>query len=467
MEDFSAAALSCEREAAPRFELGVKDLQSSALPLGHAAGWEQTPRADRISHGMPGRLLVLSNGHGEDLIALRVLQALHGRRPELEIAVMPLVGEGGAFAAAEAAGVLRRVGPRRHLPSGGFSNQSLRGLLADLWAGVLTLSWRQWRLVRRWGRRGDPVLAVGDLLPLLLAWGSGAPYGFIGTPKSDYTWASGPGSAGLAALYHRCKGSEWDPWEWALMAVRRCRLVAMRDRLTARGLRRHGVRALAPGNPMMDGLRAEALPEELSSCRRLLLLGGSRMPEALGNLRRLLEALALLQEQDPLLVLAPCGSRPAPEEWAPLLGGLGFEPAAAPPSLRAAAAWRRGPVLLAVGPGRFAAWAGCAEIGLAAAGTATEQLVGLGVPALSLPGPGPQFKLGFAQRQSRLLGGSVEVCRTPEALAMRLALLLHDPPQRDALGRIGRRRMGAAGGSEALARLLEQRLLEPAAGQAG
>jgi uncharacterized protein (TIGR03492 family) len=191
------------------------------------------------------------------------------------------------------------------------------------------------------------------------------------------------------------------------------------------------------------------------------------MPEALGNLRRLLEALALLQERDPLLVLAPCGSRPAAEEWAPLLGGLGFEPAAAPPSLRAAAAWRRGPVLLAVGPGRFAAWAGCAEIGLAAAGTATEQLVGLGVPALSLPGPGPQFKLGFAQRQSRLLGGSVEVCRTAEALAMRLALLLHDPPQRDALGRIGRRRMGAAGGSEALARLLEQRLLEPAAGQAG
>ncbi len=26
-----------KKEAAPRFELGVKDLQSSALPLGHAA----------------------------------------------------------------------------------------------------------------------------------------------------------------------------------------------------------------------------------------------------------------------------------------------------------------------------------------------------------------------------------------------------------------------------------------------
>jgi hypothetical protein len=27
-----------DEKAAPRFELGVKDLQSSALPLGHAAG---------------------------------------------------------------------------------------------------------------------------------------------------------------------------------------------------------------------------------------------------------------------------------------------------------------------------------------------------------------------------------------------------------------------------------------------
>jgi len=76
---------------------------------------------------MPGRLLVLSNGHGEDLIALRVLEALRCRRPDLEIVVLPLVGEGSAFAAAERAGELQRIGPRCALPSGGFSNQSLRG----------------------------------------------------------------------------------------------------------------------------------------------------------------------------------------------------------------------------------------------------------------------------------------------------------------------------------------------------
>ncbi|MBU6354500.1 MAG: lipid-A-disaccharide synthase-related protein, partial [Cyanobacteria bacterium REEB498] len=330
---------------------------------------------------------------------------------------------------------------------------------SDLGAGVLTLSWRQWRLVRRWGRSGDPVLAVGDLLPLLLAWASGAPYGFIGTPKSDYTWASGPGSAGPAAAYHRCKGSEWDPWEWALLRPHRCRLVALRDRLTARGLRRHGVAALAPGNPMMDGLEPDPLPEALQPQRRLLLLGGSRMPEALGNLRRLLQALEGWRPPGSVLLLAPCGSRPEPAEWEPLLRGLGFTPQPVPAGSGAAACWGRGPLQLLVGPGRFAAWAGWAELALAAAGTATEQAVGLGIPALSLPGPGPQFKRGFAERQSRLLGGAVAVCRTPGQLRDRLGLLLQDPSLRAQLAAIGRRRMGPSGGSEALAQLVAERLL--------
>ncbi|MDP4707346.1 MAG: sugar synthetase, partial [Cyanobium sp. MAG_237] len=73
---------------------------------------------------MSSRLLVLSNGHGEDLIAQRVLQALRARRPNLEIQVLPLVGLGEAFSAGIAAGHLQRIGPQLQLPSGGFSNQS-------------------------------------------------------------------------------------------------------------------------------------------------------------------------------------------------------------------------------------------------------------------------------------------------------------------------------------------------------
>ena len=412
---------------------------------------------------MPPRLLVLSNGHGEDLIALRVLEALRRRRADLELRVLPLVGEGQGFAAAEAAGLLQRVGPRRTLPSGGFSNQSLSGLLRDLGAGLPLLSWHQWRLVRRWGRSGQPILAVGDLLPLLLAWAAGGPYGFIGTPKSDHTWASPPphgwGRSPLADGYHRLKGSEWDPWEWALMGARRCRLVAVRDPLTASGLRRHGVPASAPGNPMMDGLEPAPLPSWLSGRRRLLLLPGSRLPEALANLERLLACLPT--SGPPTTVLLAAGSAPGADAVAPLLSAQGFSAAAIPAGSGAAAAWSRGPLLLLLGPGRFARWAGWSELGLATAGTASEQLVGLGIPALSLPGPGPQFKAGFARRQSRLLGGAVQPCRTPLELSARLAALLEDPGERQRLGAIGRERMGPAGGSERLAALIEAALLQP------
>jgi len=419
---------------------------------------------------MPERLLVLSNGHGEDLIALRVLEALQRLRPKLELAVLPLVGEGHAYRPAEAAGWLRRVGPRQALPSGGFSNQSLRGLLADLGAGLPLLSWRQWRLVRRWGATGAPILAVGDLMPLLLAWAAGGRFGFIGTPKSDYTWASPPpagwGASRLADSYHRCKGSEWDPWEWGLMASRRCHLVAVRDRLTARGLRRHGVTALAPGNPMMDGLLSGPVPAALARRRRLLLLAGSRMPEALHNARRLLATLALLPPQGPLTLLLATGSAPSAAQLAPLLRQQGFSDGPCPPADGPAAApwapsaiWQRGNTQVWIGAGRFETWAGWAEVGLANAGTATEQLTGLGIPALSLPGAGPQFKAGFARRQSRLLGGAVLPCRNGAQLAQRLQALLADAALRQQQGDRGRRHMGAAGGSAAMAQLIAQRLL--------
>ena len=419
---------------------------------------------------MSNRLLVLSNGHGEDLIALRILEALHLQRPELAVAVLPLVGEGRTYAGAEAAGWLQRIGPRQALPSGGFSNQSLRGLLADMGAGLPLLSWRQWRLVRHCSTAGTPILAVGDLLPLLLAWSAGGSFGFIGTPKSDYTWSSPPprgwGSSALADAYHRCKGSEWDPWEWALMGSRRCALVAVRDRLTARGLRRHGVAALAPGNPMMDGLQQAPLPDGLQSHRRLLLLAGSRMPEALRNAAGLLDALTLLPAEQPLTVLMATGREPSQEQLAPLLHQRGFDNVSqiptdlgAAPAALAAAVWRRGAQQIWIGPGRFETWAGWAEVGLATAGTACEQLTGLGIPALSLPGEGPQFKPGFARRQSRLLGGAVVPCRSPAQLAERLQVLLAQPGLRQQLGRQGQRHMGPAGGSAAIASLIVERLL--------
>jgi uncharacterized protein (TIGR03492 family) len=410
---------------------------------------------------MADRLLVLSNGHGEDLIARRILEVLKRRRPDLPLTVLPLVGVGDGFTGLPG---LQRLGPVAQLPSGGFANQNLGGLLRDLAAGLLERTVAQRQAVRRWARGGGAVLAVGDLLPLLLAWDSGRPYGFVGTPKSDYTWLSGPGRSPLADRVHACKGSEWDPWEWALMGHRRCRLCACRDGLTARGLRRRGVAALAPGNPMMDGFPSGPPPAWLSGRQPLLLLPGSRDPEARGNLRRLLDALACCRPNDGggrRILLLPTGGQPSVDDLASLLQGAGFRPEPPIPAESGAASAWQGPAgeLLLHGPGRFSSWAPWATAALACAGTATEQCAGLGVPALSLPGPGPQFQEGFARRQSRLLGGAVTVCTDAADLAAQLDRLLNDPDLRRRLGDRGRRRMGPAGGSERLAGLITERLL--------
>ena len=174
-------------KAAPRFELGIKDLQSSALPLGHAAENETfISNSNRISQAEQN-LLFLCNGHGEDTIACRVIEALHEINPKISLEVLPMVGDGKAFSRLVKDGWLAKIGSSTFLPSGGFSNQSFSGLVADLKAGLLGSLWRQWNLIHRSASEGRIIVAVGDLLPLLLAWASGANYFFIGTPKSDYT----------------------------------------------------------------------------------------------------------------------------------------------------------------------------------------------------------------------------------------------------------------------------------------
>ena len=100
-----------------------------------------------------------------------------------------------------------------------------------------------------------------------------------------------------------------------------------------------------------------------------------------------------------------------------------------------------------------------AEVGLSNAGTATEQIAGLGIPSLSLPGPGPQFTKSFAKRQSRLLGGSVLVCKNKKILLKRLRLLLKGKVDRLEQAKIGKKRMGASGASKKIVDAIKLHLL--------
>ena len=121
--------------------------------------------------------------------------------------------------------------------------------------------------------------------------------------------------------------------------------------------------------------------------------------------------------------------------------------------------WIKQNLILLLGKNKFDNWANLADVGLANAGTATEQIAGLGVPSLSFPGKGPQFTKSFAYRQQRLLGGSVMVCKNKQNLLKKLSFLLSSKQNRVSQAKFGIERMGSKGGSQRIVEYIKLKLV--------
>tara|TARA_B100000579_G_scaffold338401_1_gene289599 strand:+ start:515 stop:1297 length:783 start_codon:yes stop_codon:yes gene_type:complete len=257
------------------------------------------------------------------------------------------------------------------------------------------------------------------------------------------------------------KGTEWDPWEYCFMRSTRCKLVAVRDKITARGLRNHGVSAVAPGNPMMDGIAKLKCPNDFDRYRRLILLCGSRLPEAYQNFKKLLIAIQLIHTESSLAVFVPLNSSSMSHKIELILIELGFKPCIeSKGEIGISGIWQKKSLLILLGFNQFSSWANWGEVGVANAGTATEQLVGLGIPCVSLPGKGHQFNFNFAMRQSRLLGAAVAISADYQSLAKQVEFLLNSDSDRLSIGLSGTKRMGPAGGSLSLALMISSKLFQ-------
>ena len=459
LERFTANIVTVFKKAAPRFELGIKDLQSSALPLGHAADEALVESLNDPNSNRTQSLLIICNGHGEDVIALEIIKRLLKKIKINHIEVLPLVGNGDVFNCLKSNN-FNKIGHLKELPSGGFSNQSFKGFILDLLAGFLIDTLKNFLLVRKKSKYNCKVIAVGDLLPLFFAWSSGCEFSFIGTPKSDHTWSSGPGWA-ISDFYHKLKGSEWDPWEILLMKSPRCKTLIMRDEITANNLNRRKIPAKYFGNPMMDFVHENN--EQISNIinfQRIILLIGSRYPEALNNLSLFLDCLKDLTLAKDSLILLPLSINANEIKITSYLIKYGFfRQSKVNFMVGEDSVWRYKEKYILIGKGKFNLWANMAIVGLSNAGTATEQITGLGVPSLSLPGNGPQFTKSFAKRQSRLLGGSVLVCGNKKILLRRLTLLLSKENYRLEQAKVGKERMGKTGASQKIVDCINFNLL--------
>jgi uncharacterized protein (TIGR03492 family) len=410
------------------------------------------------------KLLCISNGHGEDAIALPVLQELRTLSPCSEIVTLPIVGVGKAYSSND----FSIVGNVQTMPSGGFLNRDNRQLVRDLRGGLAGLTIDQIRTVRNWGNSGGKILAVGDIVPLLFAWMSGADYAFIGTAKSEYYIRDSQGQI-LPSQRDSIEvktGSYYFPWERWLLSRDRCRAVFPRDKLTAENLRQYQIPAFDLGNPMTDGVSTGSgllTVERYLSTNTLIvtLLPGSRPPEVYANWIQILiavESLILVFEQPEIICLAAITPTLDLDILQGNLDELGWMKVVnldtdltnLVPDQRAIY-YRRDRVTIAISTQAYSQYMHLGECAIAMAGTATEQFIGLGKPAFIIPGVGPQFTPGFAEAQTRLLGESVILVPQAQDVGVEMQKLLEQPDRLRSIEQNGLLRMGTPDAAKRIA----------------
>ncbi len=394
----------------------------------------------------PGaQILLLSNGHGEDLSGALIASELRARGYRAE--ALPLVGHGRAYDQA----AIPLLGRTREYSTGGLGYTSLWGRLTEVVQGQVGYLLRRLALLFRIAHRYDLVVVVGDVLPVAAAW---------------LSWR--PVVTYLVAYSSHYEGRLSLPWPCgACLASARFRRVLSRDALTASDLSEQLGRPVDfLGNPFFDAAVAASEPlgaGQPAPAQRLGLLPGSRLPEALHNLELMLELLAQLpehlQQPDQLGLSAALVGRLGPEEVAPRASRLGWRLDSEAGTITRL---RRGPLRLELVWGRFADVVQHSDLVLSMTGTAAEQAVGLGKPVLQLVGSGPQFTDNFAEAQRRLLGpslfcaegrsGSAEQREgTARLLAQLLGDLQRDGSLAERCHRNGLERIGAGGGTARIA----------------
>ncbi len=382
-------------------------------------------------------ILFISNGHGEDLNGSLVLQALMQADPSVQVAALPIVGEGNAY---------KRLGvsllaPTQAMPSGGIFYTSQTALAKDLISGLPLLTWQQIFAAKTAGKTVDLVMATGDIVATGFARLTGRPYcSFIVSTSSYYE-----GRLRLPWLMERWLRSP------------RCLQIFTRDAFTAQDLSQRGVsKALFAGYPIMDTLTPTGKDLALiPDLPMLALLPGSRLPEALHNLTLQLHLCREILHHQPMqfrAALIPTITETDIQTAAQQAGweyqGAGVLTIAGSPPLRCHS-------------DAFPDILHRCHLAIGMAGTAVEQAVGLGKPVIQIPGKGPQFTYRFAEAQMRLLGSSVQTIgdrpATPAILqqaARAVIRTLQDTNYLQTCLDNGRERVGTAGGSAQIAQQL-------------
>ena len=379
---------------------------------------EKTRFFEIICSKLQPKILLASNGHGEDAIGVVLAQKLTKRFPVATLDVFTFVGSGTPY---EARGY-HVISPAVEMPSGGVIKYNFRDLLRDLRSGLGRSVLEQLHALRRLSGYITPI-CVGDVyLFATMLYGTGLSPMLVATAKTVFL------------------SGHFSIEKWLLK--KRCLTTFTRDEETAQELRDAGVKATFAGNPIMD-LLEEAKPPEFvwsGSGTRVLLLPGSRI-RAYNDAKLILDSVVILAEKTNctfVMVVAPTLDvtklSTHLEDWTLTGDTLTHR--------------KNSSLSVQISTEPVSAAACGAEVLIGLGGTANQLCAGLGIPVISI------LEVGKLRQKMLLRDAEILVEATPEALADATYNVITDKELRAKMQEAGIKNLGRTGCLDAVCEYL-------------
>lgn len=331
------------------------------------------------------RIMMVSNGFGEDQIACKLLTSLKKTNPNLEFYALPLVGNGLEY---KQIGVKPLIKNKR-LPSEGFLRK-IGDIIKDIAAGVIQNVIKQRVLVKKMQNKIDATICVGDVFCLCIgSISSKHPTIFLPTAKSD------------TFMSH----SFLEKFLIKKLAIHSY----PRDKETTHSFQKSNMSAGYFGNPMMDKLEPTNLSFPFKTKKPIVAILPGSKNEAYKNLAFILTCLTknkIINEDIHILVakakslsmlhikrllkklnaeiIDPHSSEIMPIHWA-----------------------ETGPETII--SESFIDVVHHADVVIGLSGTANEQAIQMGKHVICFPGFGPQSTLTRFKEQRKMMGDQLHI----------------------------------------------------------
>ncbi len=365
------------------------------------------------------KVTFLSNGHGEDTIAVLLAKEFLRQEATLSLQAFPIVNDGRAYQSL----ALPVLGKRKLMPSGGLMMHTRDNFIKDIRAGFIPMTLGQ--IKDLWNLKTDVLVVVGDVYALGLS-------SLVKTKHRFYVQSLVSSRHASTQVQPNRYFMEHISYPERALMRHLVNHTYMRDDVTAAQLHHLGLsRVSYLGNPMLDALEGKAMIGHTKP--EIALLPGTR-EYAAESLKMMLEALKHLPSLTGLVAWSG-DELPDFPEW------------------QVAADYSYGPALrltyqnstVYVYEGRFADILHSADLILGTSGTANEQAAALGKPVVAFPVP-PIYSPAFLDNQKRLLGEALHVTEAlPQQIAEKVKELLNDSTKYELAARVGPQRMGKPG----------------------